>query len=228
MVSIEKLVNYTNDYLSIDQIKDYETIEKAAKAGVQALIVHHGFFWKNEDPCLLGMKYQRIRALIEANINLIAYHLPLDVHPVVGNNVLLAKELEIELDGFSMAANCPNLIAYGHFPKPISAAQFAKKIAVQLKRDPLHVSAKADLISKIALCTGAAQDFISHPTVLSCDAYLTGEASERTYYAAKESNLHFFAAGHHATERFGVWALGEKIAQQFQLEHIYLETDNPI
>ncbi|HIP52802.1 MAG TPA: Nif3-like dinuclear metal center hexameric protein [Chromatiales bacterium] len=200
-----------------------ELIEAAADGGADAILVHHGYFWKGEPPSLTGLKGRRIRALLENHISLLAYHLPLDAHPEYGNNIQLARRL-----GFGSAEPLSGgMIWRGMLAQSCSAEEFGRRIAGRLGRVPLHIGDAGDPIRDIAWCTGAAQDFIEQAAGAGVDAYLTGEVSERTVLAARELGLHFFAAGHHATERYGVAALGEHLAAHFGIEVNFIDIPNP-
>ena len=183
------------------------------------MLVHHGYFWKGEDPRLCGMKYRRVKALLQYDISLIAYHLPLDAHPEIGNNARLGQLLGF--DQFAVLDQGPakNLLFYCQLEQSLEAVDLSCKIEQILCRKPLHIAGSAKPISKIAWCTGGAQSFIEQAVELGMDAFITGEASEQTTHIAMENKLHFFAAGHHATERYGVAALGDQLSRVFALEH---------
>lgn len=252
-ITRDKLMSYLSELLVPDQFKDYApnglqvegrgTIDKivtgvtacqdlldaavAAKAG--AVLVHHGFFWLNEDPRVIGLKKKRISTLLANDLNLLAYHLPLDVHPVYGNNAQLAALLQLKVNTCVATVSAKGLVCLGQLPNPMSGNDFARTIGTCLGREPLYVAANKDqIISSIAWCTGAAQEFIQEAIDQGVDAYLTGEVSERTLHVAKESGIHLYVAGHHATERYGVKALGEHLAKQFGLAHEFIDIDSPL
>lgn len=200
-------------------------IEAAAEAGADALLVHHGWFWKGEPPALTGMKGRRVRALVGSGMSLLAYHLPLDAHPELGNNRQLAAVLGIA-DPRPAPDGVP--VWQGRLERPASAAELTVSIAAALRRAPLHVRGHDRPIRTIAWCTGAAQAFIAEAAALGVDAYLSGEVSEQTTHQARELGIDYFAAGHHATERYGVNALGEHLARRFGVGHRFLEVDNPV
>lgn len=202
-------------------------IEAATAARADALLVHHGWFWKGEDARVIGMKRARLAALLESGMSLIAYHLPLDAHPDLGNNAQLAARLGLRVTGRFGRGSGPAIGCQGVLEAPLPAAEFARRIDDRLARAPLHIVGRADSIRTVAWCTGAAQDYIEQAAALGVDAYLTGEVSEPTVHVARETGLHFFACGHHATERYGVQALGEHLAARFSLEHQFLDIDNP-
>ena len=205
-----------------------EAIEKAAQVGAKVLVVHHGYFWKNESPALVGMKYKRIQALMKHDIALLVYHLPLDIHPMVGNNAELGKLLGIQMtDTFKPDGKLP-LLALGELAKPMQLAEFAALCAQKFQREPLVIAGGGQPIRKLAWCTGGAQDFITDAKLCGADVYLSGEVSERTYYQAKEMGIHYLACGHHATERGGIQALGKWIESELKLPTVFIESDNPV
>lgn len=205
-----------------------QLLDAAVSANADAILVHHGYFWKGEDPCVVGIMRERLKTLLTHDINLIAYHLPLDVHPELGNNIKLAQHLNIHnsqqfpVDDGTMLGNVGDLL------EPCSGAEFAQFISQQLGREPLHIPGHDRPIKKIAWCTGAAQDFLPLAAARGADAYISGEVSERTTHMARELGIDYFAAGHHATEQFGVQALGEHLSREFNLEHEFINIDNPV
>ncbi len=203
-------------------------IDQAIAEKADLLLVHHGFFWKGEDSCITKTKRKRIKALLDHDINLLAYHLPLDAHPQLGNNAQLAKRLGIVMTDGLEPGNPRSIGNIGELPEPISAAAFAEQVAKVLEREPLLISGGDHLIKQVGFCTGGAQGYIEKATDLGLDAYISGEISEPTVHHAREYGIHYFSAGHHATERYGVQALGEALVQQFGLQHQYIEIDNPV
>ena len=202
-------------------------IDAAIELQADAILVHHGYFWKGEDQRVIGMKQRRIKALLTHDINLLAYHLPLDVHPEVGNNVQLAQRLGLTVTGPLELGNPRSVGLIGTLDTPLSAKDFAARIESVLSRAPL-VFDQHKPIQSVAWCTGGAQGYIEQAIAAGVDAYLTGEVSERTFHEAQENGISFFAAGHHATERYGVQALGEWLVKRFGIEHHYVECDNPV
>lgn len=203
-------------------------IDYAASQQADAILVHHGYFWKNESPCLRGMKGKRIKTLLTNDINLYAYHLPLDVHPELGNNAQLAQRLGAQ-DLQPLENNAFSIPVSATFDPPITAEQLRIKIEQSLKRPPLMCSENAPhLIRTIGICTGGGQGYIDLAAAKGLDAFITGEVSEQTIHSAREQSIHFFAAGHHATERYGVQALGEWLAQTYKLEVEFKDIDNPV
>ena len=204
-------------------------VDAAVEKGADALLVHHGYFWKGESPCITGMKHRRIKALLAADINLLGYHLPLDAHPELGNNAQLAKLLALQLEGsFGSGAGGPDIGQYGRLAQPQSAAAFSKLLSAKLGRAPLHIGEADQEIQTIAWCTGGAQSYIESAAELGVDAFLTGEISEQTVHIAREQGIHFFSAGHHATERAGVQALGTYLATNLGIEFEFVDIDNPV
>ncbi|CZF80000.1 Putative GTP cyclohydrolase 1 type 2 [Grimontia celer] len=204
-------------------------IDAAIEQRADALLVHHGYFWRGEAEPLKGMKFKRIKALIENGINLYAYHLPLDVHPDVGNNAQLAKLLGIKQLGGLEDGNPNSVAVWGELPVTLSAEDFSDLLARKLNRQPLHIeSGIAKSIKKVGWCTGGGQDFIDLAASKGMDAFVSGEISERTTYSARELGVHYFSAGHHATERYGVKALGEWLASEHGFNVSFIDIDNPV
>lgn len=202
-------------------------IDAAIAHGADTILVHHGYFWKGEAQPITGMKKRRIAALLNHDINLFAYHLPLDVHPAIGNNAQLAQLLDLEiLDGLEPVAN--SVAVKGRLKIPMSGEQFAQKISTVFAREPLVSLVRDELIETIAWCTGGGQGYIDLAASQGIDAYLTGEASEQTIHSSREQKIDFFAAGHHATERYGIKALGELLAEQHGFDVTFIDIDNPV
>lgn len=202
-------------------------IDRAIEAKADAILVHHGYFWKGEPSEIRGMKFRRIKALIEHGINLYAYHLPLDVHPKLGNNAKLAELLGIEPLGGLEAGNPQSVSVYGQFEQPLTGEELASRLAIALHREPLHIPGGPAAIKTVGWCTGGGQDFIELAAQQGLDAFISGEISERTVHAARELGIHYYSAGHHATERYGVKALGEWLAQEHGLDVSFIDIDNP-
>lgn len=200
-------------------------IEAAAQLRADLLLVHHGYFWKGEALPLVGMKGRRIRALYAAGISLAAYHLPLDAHPELGNNVLLGRLLGV--DGAAAVAE-NGLLWAGTLPSSLRPEELADGLERQLGRQPLWLEGGPARIERLAWCTGAAQGFIERAADLGCQAFVSGEVSEHTFHQARELGIHYFAAGHHATERYGIQALGEELGREFRLDHRFVDLDNPV
>jgi len=203
-------------------------IDLAIQEKADALLVHHGYFWKNESYVIRGMKHKRIKALIDNNINLFAYHLPLDIHPELGNNAQLASLLNIKVSGPLELGNPLSIAIQGHLPEISSGNDLARLINKKLNRECLHIAPPSNKeIRTVAWCTGGGQDYIELAAEQGIDAFISGEVSEKTTHIAKEMDIHFFAAGHHATERYGVKALGEHIAKELALKVVFIDVDNP-
>jgi dinuclear metal center YbgI/SA1388 family protein len=202
-------------------------IDRAVTAGADLLLVHHGYFWKGEPEPLTGIKRRRIATLLQHDISLVAYHLPLDIHPRLGNNARLAALLDIDITGGLEPGNPDSVGLVGQLQAPVTAQVFAEKVGRQLNRAPMLVQAGDHLIRTLAWCTGAAQGYIEKAAALGVDAYLSGEISEPTVHVARETHTHYLAAGHHATERYGVQALGQELARLLPLAHEFIDIDNP-
>ncbi|MBK8161822.1 MAG: Nif3-like dinuclear metal center hexameric protein [Gammaproteobacteria bacterium] len=204
-------------------------VEQALDWGADAILVHHGWFWRNEDPRVCGIKRRRLHALLCGDLSLIAYHLPLDAHAEFGNNVQLARVLDIEITGsLDTGRGESGLLLRGRLPVAVSGQQLGRHLAQRLAREPLYVAGARPLVRDVAWSTGAAQDYLEHAAAAGVDAFITGEASERTTHLARESGVHFYAAGHHATERYGVRALLEHIGAKFDVETRFVDIDNPV
>ena len=251
MVALTALVEYLNELLEPDRFRDYcpnglqvegggevgflvsgvtasqSLIDAAVAAGADALLVHHGFFWKGENPVITGMKRRRIGALMEAGISLLAYHLPLDAHPEFGNNVQLARRLGFEITGRFGPPEMPDLAFEGVLAGAMEMPALLEQIGVALGREPLWIPGGPARVQRIGWCTGAAQSFIEQAADRGLDAFLSGEVSEQTTHVARECGIHFIGAGHHATERYGAEALGHHLAEHFDLEHRFIDIDNP-
>lgn len=199
-------------------------IQSAVAWGADVLLVHHGYFWKGEALPLIGMKYDRIATLIQNNINLVAYHLPLDAHQSLGNNAQLAVKL-----GFSVLGQLPEQALVWHGNSGVKTLrELAQVVAHVLGREAQMIGEPDAPVGKIAWCTGAAQDFIVDAAAFGCQTFISGEVSERTYHEVRELGINYLACGHHATERYGVQALGDYIHKNFGLECCFFDENNPI
>ncbi|MBU2373723.1 MAG: Nif3-like dinuclear metal center hexameric protein [Gammaproteobacteria bacterium] len=249
-VALTTLVDETDRFLNAAKIPDYcpnglqvegrpqvrrivsgvtasqALLDAAVEANADVVLVHHGYFWKNEDPRVVGMKQRRLKTLLCNDISLLAYHLPLDVHPEVGNNVQLARLLGLTVEGALEPDNPRSVGLVGSLDTPLAPVEFMRRIQSALGREPVMVEGPG-LIRRVAWCTGGAQGYIDQAVAAGVDAYLTGEISEPTAHIARENELSFFAAGHHATERYGVQALGEYLAKRFAIEHLFIDCPNP-
>lgn len=251
-MKLNQLVNYLNSELEIHKFKDYcpnglqvegkgevhtivtgvtacqELIDQAVAINADAILVHHGYFWKGEPEAIAGIKKQRIQTLLKHDISLIAYHLPLDCHSVWGNNVQLADILDFEITGPIDPNDSRTPGNIGRLKQPMTAKQLSDHINVSLERAPQHIGEEDDLIETVAWCTGGAEGYMQFAINQGIDAYITGEINEPAVHNARESGTHFYAAGHHATERYGAKALGEHLAQEFQLDVHFIDIDNPV
>ena len=249
MVKLNELLSYTQALMPVDHFKDYcpnglqvegksdvckivtgitasmALLEAAKRANADLILVHHGYFWRNEDPRVVGIKRNRLAFLLKHELNLMAYHLPLDAHPVLGNNAQLGRVLGIRPIGF---AGESNIMAYGDLANPASLEVFAKHIELALQRKPLVIGDPQKIVKKVAWCTGAAQGYIDAAIELGVDVYISGEISEQTTHQSAESGVSYIAAGHHVTERYGVQALGDHLAVKFNLTHEFIDINNPV
>ena len=203
-------------------------IDEAISLGADTLLVHHGYFWKGENERVTGIKRERLKSLLTHDINLIAYHLPLDMHPELGNNVRLADVLGIEITGPLNPDDVSVPGNIGRLSQPMAASEFAALIAESLDRAPMHIGEDEDIIETVAWCTGSAQSYLQLAIDAGVDAFITGEINEPTVHLARETGTHFFAAGHHATERYGVQALGQQIEAEFGVQVTFIDIDNPV
>jgi dinuclear metal center YbgI/SA1388 family protein len=205
-------------------------VDEAIAWGADALLVHHGYFWRGEPPQIVGMKRRRLAALLAAEVSLLAYHLPLDAHPTFGNNVCLGRLMGVDADIHeTLQPGIENGLGnVGSLPVAVPAAEIVARLKAITGRSPLHVGDPDALVRRIAWCTGAAQSYIDAAVVAGADLFVTGEVSEQTVHTAREEGIQFIAAGHHATERYGVQAIGEHLAAQFALEHRFIDIDNPV
>lgn len=199
-------------------------IESAIAREADALVVHHGWFWRGEDPRVLATRKHRLARLLAHDINLFAYHLPLDAHPELGNNVQLARVLGW-VHGPCLA-NQP-LVMQGSLPHVMVAGEVARSVAARLAREPLLVGDPAKPIKTVAWCTGGGQSYFEDAIASGVDLFLSGEASEQTIHLARESGIPFIAAGHHATERYGIRALSDYLRQN-GLNAEFIDHDNPV
>lgn len=249
-IALATLVAETDRYLNVTKISDYcpnglqvegrpqvrrivsgvtasqALLDAAVAAEADVVLVHHGYFWKNEDARVVGMKQRRLKTLLTHDISLLAYHLPLDLHEDVGNNVQLARLLGLTIEGPLEPDNPRSVGLVGSLVTPLTPVEFARLVQEKLQREPLMIEG-AGLIRRVGWCTGGAQGYIDQAVAAGVDAYLTGEISEPTVHSARENGLSFFAAGHHATERYGVQALGDYLARRFEIEHIFIDCPNP-
>lgn len=249
MVKVTELTHYTQQLLQVERFKDYcpnglqvegraevrkivsgvtasmALLQAAHLAHADLILVHHGYFWRGEDPRVVGIKRNRLAFMLQHNLNLLAYHLPLDAHPELGNNVQLGQVLGLIHEGF---AGETNMIAYGTMPSPITLQAFALDIESRLQRTPLVVGDQQKKVQKIAWCTGAAQGYMEEAIALGVDVFISGEISEQTHHQAIETGVSYISAGHHVTERYGVQALGQHLAEKFGIAHEFIDINNPV
>ncbi len=205
-----------------------ELFAKARQRGADAVLVHHGIFWKGASPVLTGLQLRRVRELLEGELNLIAYHLPLDRHPELGNNALAARELRLEeLEPFAFHAGEPTGFR-GRFRKPVSIDELIRRCRKLYGQDPLVFDSGPDAVTGVAVVSGAAQRDFHRAIDAGLDAFVTGEVSEWVMNVARESGVHYLAAGHYATERLGVRALGEHVAERYGIEVEFIDVPNPV
>ena len=245
-MQLDELCHFCDDFLALDEFDDYcpnglqvegsplvkrlvsgvtaslDLIESAIEQNADAILVHHGYFWKGEAAPLTGYKGRRIKRLMQADVSLLAYHLPLDFHPNVGNNAQLARRMGWLVTGQQGG------IWLGETAAPMTADELLDELADRIDCNPLLIDAGSHPVHRIAWCTGAAQSYIEKAAALGVDAFVSGEISEQTVHLARELGIHYIAAGHHATERYGVQALGEMLAERFAISHEYIEIDNPV
>lgn len=248
-MQLKQLCDFCDEYLKVDEFNDYcpnglqveagpeaehivcgvtasqALIDATVEQGADTLIVHHGYFWKGESQPITGYKGRRIASLIRNNINLLAFHLPLDAHLEVGNNVQLARVLGWQVeDNFGEQG----LVFAGKLSRQQQLTELAQHIEVELETRVLAIPASDHAIERIAWCTGAAQGFIEAAAARGVDAFISGEVSEPTFHLAREMGIHYIAAGHHATERYGVQALAAKIADRFGIKQQFIDIPNPV
>jgi len=252
MASLNKIVAFADALLEVEKFNDYcpnglqiegkaevskiisgvtasqALIDAAIDEQADMILVHHGFFWRGESSSIVGLKKNRIKALLDAEVSLLAYHLPLDGHRELGNNVQLAKRLGLRIASW-FGASKPEICLLAELDAPKTSTEFSQLIAQQLAREPLHLAKTNNKnISRVGICSGGAQNYFEMAIEAGVDAFITGEVSEQSYHLAIETGVDFFAAGHHATERFGVQALAKKLSDTFQIENEYIEIENPV
>lgn len=201
-------------------------IEAAVAEGADAILVHHGYFWRGEDPRVVGPRQRRLKLLLTQDINLFAYHLPLDMHPEFGNNSQLGRLLGFSVDG---RFGDENLGWLGQTPADISTVgDLAQLVEAKLGRAPLVIGDAAQPIGRVGWCTGAAHSMLGDAIAAGATVYLSGEISEPIVHLSREAGVAYLACGHHATERYGVQALGVHLAEHFGIEHRFIDIGNPV
>ena len=244
-----ELETYLNQYLEVARFHDYcpnglqvegradvstivtgvtaslDLLRAAVARGADAVLVHHGYFWRGEDPRMTGTRRERIALLLKHDLNLFAFHLPLDAHAEIGNNIQLARILDLPYAG---RFGEQDIGAHGAFGEPVTLGDLARRCAERLGRVPQIIGDATKLVRRVAWCSGAAQGYLEDAVRLGVDAYISGEISEQTVHLARESGVAYVAAGHHATERYGVRALGEHLAARFGIAHEFVDIANPV
>ncbi|MEC8882755.1 MAG: Nif3-like dinuclear metal center hexameric protein [Pseudomonadota bacterium] len=253
MASREEITEYCNRLLQAKHFNDYcpnglqvegkkevnrivsgvsaclDLLQKAQQENADMILVHHGYFWKNDSKCITGYHKKRLQFLLKHDISLLAYHLPLDQHAEIGNNVMLAKIIEIDTTGRLPSTCGIELGNIGTLQRPVSAEYLKNELHKKLQQNPLMITNNPNKIIKtIAWCSGAAADDIQYAIENNVDAFITGEPAERIFHIAKETDITFYACGHHATERYGIQALGKKVANQFKIDHNFIDIPCPI
>ena len=199
-------------------------IDRACELGADALLVHHGWFWRGENPIIVRTKHKRLKAMMMADMNLIAYHLPLDAHPALGNNARLGELLQAtDVERFGP----DQLVSLGVID-PVTVTELAQKLADCLGQKPLLLGDADKVVRRVAWCSGAAQDFLEEAILAGADVYISGEVSERTTHLARESGVPYLACGHHATERLGIQALSQWLTQEHGVKCVFVDDENPV
>lgn len=202
-------------------------IEAALKLQADTILVHHGYFWRDENPCIVGYRQHRLKLLLQQDINLYAYHLPLDQHPELGNNAQLAERLGLKPDG-RFGENDLGWLGTVIDPSVKTLGDLTKMIETKLDRQPLLIGDPEQLLGRIGWCSGAAQGLLQDAATAGASTYLSGEISEQTVHLARATGVAYLACGHHATERYGVEALGNRIASEFGIRHQFIDIPNPV
>jgi len=202
-------------------------LNEAVRLQADAVLVHHGYFWRGEDMRVVGQKQKRLKLLLQNDITLFAYHLPLDMHPLIGNNARLAQELGLRAEG-RFGEDELGWTGRSDVSGVTTVGQFARHIEACLGRQPLLIGEPEAALGKIAWCTGAAQGMFDAAIAAGASVYLSGEISEPTVHLARESGVAYLACGHHATERYGIQTLGALLAEKFGIEHVFVDIDNPV
>jgi dinuclear metal center YbgI/SA1388 family protein len=200
-----------------------ELFEHAAAIGAQLVVVHHGLFWNNETRVVDRRLKGRLAVLFEHDITLAAYHLALDAHPEIGNNVLLARELGVRVDG-----PFAEIGVGGSLPQPATVDELAARIRERLERDPLVFPYGPSRVERVAIVSGGGASRVIEAAAAGSDLFLTGEPAEPTMMTARELGIHFIAGGHYATERLGVQALAARLAERFSIGWRFIELTNPV
>ena len=248
MAQREEITAHLASELAVDRFKDYgpnglqiegrpavhklvsgvtaslALIDAAIDHGADAILVHHGLFWRGHDGCLSGWLRQRVARLLAHDINLFAYHLPLDAHAEMGNNAQLGRQLGLRADA---RFGEQDLGFIGAAAGLADAPALAARVAQVLGRTPLLLPGDGRPLRRVAWCSGGAQGYFEAAMAAGADAFLTGEISEPQAHLSRETGVAFLACGHHATERYGAPALGAHLAERFGLQHRFIDIDNP-
>ena len=200
-------------------------LDAALARDADAVLVHHGYFWRGEDACVTGLRRKRLGTLLGSDINLFAYHLPLDAHPELGNNAQLGRLMGWTPEG---RFGEQDIGWIGQLAQPTRAELLVRQLAARLGREPLLLGEPARAVKRIAWCTGGAQGYFEQAIACGVECFVSGEASEQTTHLARESGVAYLAVGHHASERYGVQALGAHLAERWGLEVDFVDVDNPV
>jgi dinuclear metal center YbgI/SA1388 family protein len=200
-------------------------LDAAVASDADAVLVHHGYFWKGEDGRIAGIRRRRLHTLLTNEINLFAYHLPLDAHPDLGNNAQLARLLGANPEG---RFGEQDIAWFGTLSEPMTASTLAQRLTERLGRAPLLIGDGERPLRRIGWCSGGAQGYFEQAIALGLDAYVSGEISEQTVHLARESGVPYLACGHHASERYGVQALAAHLAERFGIHCEFVDIDNPV
>ena len=200
-------------------------LDAAVARDADLVLVHHGYFWRGEDGRITGIRRRRLQTLLTHGINLVAYHLPLDAHAEWGNNAQLAQACGWRATG---RFGEQDIAWLGAAPPGGDVGALAAKLGTVLARPPMVIGEVTRPVRRLAWCTGGAQGYFEQAIALGVDAFVSGEISEQTVHLARESGVAYLAAGHHATERFGVRALGQHLAERFGLAVEFVDVDNPV
>jgi dinuclear metal center YbgI/SA1388 family protein len=207
-----------------------ELFERALEEEADLVLAHHGIFWDGDPRTATGAQRERLRLLLANDVSLVAYHLPLDAHQELGNNALIAAGLGCsEWAPFGAHRGGPEIGCRARFDGDgVAAAELVERVAALTEREPLFFSAGPAQVRTVGIVSGAGAGYLGDAIAAGLDAFITGEPAERVMAQATEARVHFIAAGHHATERFGVRALGERLAGRFGIEHRFVDVPNPI
>ncbi len=206
-----------------------ELFERAAEAGAQLVLCHHGIVWGSRPQAISVQAKRRLQALFTADMSLVAYHLPLDAHPEVGNNALICAALGLEATERIGDYEGRPIGFVGRSEEGIALAELRERcLAAFDGREPLFQGDGPEIVHSLGVISGAAAGSLDDAIALGLDGFLTGEPSEHSMADARENGLHFIAAGHYATETFGIRRLGELVAERFGVEHRFIEVANPV